>query len=54
MLFQLQEAASLGLDISVRSGTRTRGAAVREMAGMEPTRLRVRSEHDNMLRGHCE
>ena len=54
MLFQLQEAASLGLDISARSGTRTRGAVVREMAGMEPKRLKLRLEHDNMLRGHCE
>ena len=55
LLFVLQERAPPALlDASARSGQRTRSAAVRELEGMGPKRLKLRLEHDNKLRADCE
>ena len=52
--FKLTEELPLALEPAARAGTRTRGAGLRRLEGMGPTRWRLDVDDDNVFRSRCE
>ena len=52
--FKLKEVLPLELEAAARSGRRTRGAGLRQLQGMGPTRFVLAVDDDNEFRSRCE
>ena len=52
--FKLTEELPLELEAAARAGMRMRGAGLRQLQGMGPTRWRLDVDDDNMFRSRCE
>ena len=52
--FSLRELLPPELEAAARGGMRTRGAGLRELQGMGPTRFVLSADDDNEHRSRCE
>ena len=52
--FKLKDLLPPELEASARAGKRTRGAGLRQLQGMGPTRFVLSVDDDNEMRSRCE
>ena len=52
--FKLKEVLPAELEAAARAGRRARGAGLRQLQGMGPTRFVLAVDNDNEFRSRCE